>query len=371
MAYKPKARKIMGRRLPVSEFVKEMPKGEVQIQDWSHLGVKTVKVIEIDFEDIFIDDIENNTTKVLTHTADEIEALKRDFSVGVCTSAFLPAVTKFESELIEGEKAFKYKLQYGFGRCEALLGLNQKRWLFILLEGNDDALEDVKAQENEPPPQRRNTEDDMFHFISKKITSGKLKRTQKAVESKLQKVYPTRSQQIRTKVLNRIISTHSGIKSQYYTYTSKPRIQQWYRNYNSNDLVTSNNYDSVRDMYGRTVACKYLYRIVHQALDTYKKTGKYTYFTVHLKVPSKNTTHAMMIKEVVQSYVDIVSNLRNIGANVIPFVFEGILPYDISQNPKHLIVPAEVRRLKKLTGFNESEYQAVQKSRTGLFKATP
>ena len=358
-------------RIQLHEFVEKVDRTKISLQSWSHLGVTTKEVRKILFGDILIDDISGNTTKVVPHTPEEIEALKREFLTGVDLSAHLPAVTKIKTVDGEGVQKFQWKLVYGFGRCEALQGLGQKEYLFVELEGCEDAIDDVKAQENEPLPQRRNTEDDMFQFISEKITSGKVKKTVQAIKAKLKKVYHSRPSQTITKIVDRVLKTHKGIRSQYRLYTSSERIIQWYTHYNSSDLVCSNNYDPLRDMYGRCISSTYLYRLFLGALETYRKTGKFTYFTTHLKAPTKKKNHLKMMQEVYDQYTSIIEDLRYAGIDVIPLVFEGFLPHTTSQNPKYLIVPNEVAKLKAFIGFDEDRYQAVQKSRTGLFKTTP
>lgn len=358
-------------RIELANFVETVDRTKIRLQSWSHLGVATKGIREILFKDILIDDISGNTTKVVPHTPEEIEALKREFLTGVDLSAPLPAVTKIKTVDGEGVEGFKWELTYGFGRCEVIRGLGQKSYLFVELEGCEDAIDDVKAQENEPLPQRRNTEDDMFEFISLKIKKGLVKKTEEAIKAKLKKVYHSRHSQTITKIMERVLKTHKGITSQYRLYPSTERIIQWYTHYNSSDLVCSNSYDPLRDMYGRCISSTYLYRIILGALETYRKTGKFTYFTTHLKAPTKKKSHLQMMEDFFDTYISFVEDLRYAGIDVMPLVFEGFLPHTTSQNPKYLIVPEEVAKLKAFIGFDEDRYQAVQKSRTGLFKTTP
>ena len=52
----------------------------VPVPDWTQAEVISKDTIILNFDDIYIDDITCNKTKVETHTAEEIETLKNSFA---------------------------------------------------------------------------------------------------------------------------------------------------------------------------------------------------------------------------------------------------------------------------------------------------
>jgi hypothetical protein len=93
----------------------------ISIPDWSHANVESVGTKVISFDDIYIDDIDGNKSKVENHSGEEIEALKNSFAGGVDLKEFPPAV-RYRGPLYDKP----YELIYGFGRCEAILLNKQK-----------------------------------------------------------------------------------------------------------------------------------------------------------------------------------------------------------------------------------------------------
>jgi hypothetical protein len=157
----------------------------VPIPDWNHHDVISKETIVLPFDQIYIDDETGNNTKVETHTPEEIEILKNSFAQGVDLKEFPPAV------IYRGPNYDKpYMLIYAFGRVEALMLNKQKQWFFTLLEGQEDGLEDVQAEENESLPKTLNKEVDMKFFLSRKIKEGKIKNNEQSIRAKFKKVYP-------------------------------------------------------------------------------------------------------------------------------------------------------------------------------------
>ena len=115
---------------------------DVAIPDWSHLGVTVHPTVKLTWDLIQQSDKDENNTKVETHTPQEIQSLKQSFATNVDASQFPPAVVRTGNKE-EGSKP--YKLKYGFGRVDALSELTDG-WFFTVLEGTEDALDDVKAQ---------------------------------------------------------------------------------------------------------------------------------------------------------------------------------------------------------------------------------
>jgi hypothetical protein len=309
----------------------------VPVPDWTHLNVTSKDTVILDFDQIYIDDIDGNKAKVETHTGEEIEALKNSFAGGVLLKEFPPAV-RFRG--FHYDKP--YELVYGFGRTEAILLNKQKSWFFTLLEGDDDAMEDVQASENEQLPKRINKEVDMKKFLAAKVRQGKIGNTEKDIRDKIKKVYPNRPKETVNRVVQQVMED-LNTPQPYILYTSTPRIQQWLDNHSSENYVIEGEYDAKRDMYG--VHCKegYQYRVVIAASERYLKTGKFTYVMGHFAAPTAKKDLKTKRIQFIQEFENIRKALENCGLTVWPIVIEGFYPQDKeNENLKRLVKVSDV-----------------------------
>ena len=117
------------------------------------------------------------------------------------------------------EYAKPWKLEYGYGRQGALRDLQTKEWFFTWIEGSEDALEDVQAQENEQLPKRLNEELDMRKLLIGKVITGKIEKTEKAIRAKFSKVYPNRKKEVRNRVIAQVMD-ELDIPQPYIIYSS-------------------------------------------------------------------------------------------------------------------------------------------------------
>lgn len=326
-------------RIPLDTCVSyvESTPSRVPVPDWTHLNVISKETVILNFDDIYIDDIDGNKAKVETHTGEEIEALKNSFAEGVDLKEFPPAV-RFRG--FHYDKP--YELVYGYGRTEAILLNKQKSWFFTLLDGDDDAMEDVQAAENEQLPKRINKEVDMKKFLAAKVRQGKIGNTEKDIREKLKKVYPNRPKETVNRVVQQVMED-LNTPQPYILYTSTPKIQQWLDNHSSENYVIEGEYDAKRDMYG--VHCKegYQYRVVIAACERYLKTGKFTYVMGHFSAPTAKKDLKTKRKQFIQEFENIRKALENCGLSVWPIVIEGFYPQDKeNENLKRLVKVSEV-----------------------------
>lgn len=294
----------------------------IPLPDWTHLNVTSKETIIIPFDQIYIDDLTGNKAKMETHTSEEIEILKNSFAEGVDLKEFPPGV------VYRGPHYDKpYELKYGFGRGEAILLNQQKSWYFTLLEGDEDALEDVQAAENESLPKRINKEVDMKKFLAEKVRSGKVANTEKDIRIKLKKVYPNRPKETVNRVVQQVMED-LNTPQPFILYTSTPRIQQWLDNHSSENYMIEGEYDIKRDMYG--VHCKegYQYRVVIAACERYLRTGKFTYVMGHFSAPTAKKDLNTKRKQFIQEFENIREALENCGLSIWPIVIEGFFPQD-------------------------------------------
>jgi len=318
-----------------SEYFASADISKVPVPDWNHLDVTSPTenpTIRLEWDQIYQDDITGNVTKEEPHTAAEIEALRLSFAAKVDEKEFPPAV-KYRGK----EYAKPWQLVYGYGRSEALRLLNTEGWFFTVLEGTEDALEDVQAQENELLPKRVNEEVDMRKFLIKKVNDGAIKKTETAIRAKFEKVYHYRPKEVKNRVVPQVLK-ELGVQLPYILYTSTPKVQDWIDNHSKEDYVIGGNFDSDRDMYGIVMKEGYQYRAVMNAYQTYKETGKFTSVIFHCGAPTKKATFDKKRKQVMKGFEDIRISLENAGVKVWPIKVLGALPQDReSENLKLLV----------------------------------
>ena len=305
----------------VVDYVRNNPKA-IPLPDWTELGVVSKDTVVLSFKDIYIDDLTGQKGKVQgdTHTPAEIEDLRMSFAAGVDTREFPPAV------IYRGEDYDKrWVLVYGYGRCEAVQELDQKEWYFTVLEGNEDALEDVQASENEDYPKRLNREVDMKQFLARKIHEGKIPNTESAIRSKFRKVYTNRSKEVMNRVVQMVMED-VNTPNPYVFYTSTPRIRQWLENHSKETYYIEGQYDPVRDMYGVHIKEGYQYRTVMEAIKRYKKTGKKTYVIGHFNAPTAAAPLNVKRAKFIEVFDELRESLEFIGCKIWPIVILGYFP---------------------------------------------
>jgi hypothetical protein len=304
----------------------------VPIPDWTQANVTSKDTIILNFDDIYIDDLEGNQTKVESHTAEEIENLKNSFAEGVDLKEFPPAV-RYRGPQYEKP----YELVYGYGRVEGILLNKQKEWFFTLLDGDDDSLEDVQAMENEQLPKRINKEVDMRKFLSAKVKQGKIGNNEKDIRDKFKKIYSNRDKSVMNRVVQQVME-ELNTPQPYILYTSTPRIQQWLDNHSSETYSIEGEYDDARGMVGVHIKEGYQYRAVIAAIERYSKTGRHTYVIGHFSPPTKKATLNGKRKQFIQEFNNIRTALESCGLNIWPIEVMGFLPQDKEkENLKKLV----------------------------------
>ena len=308
-----------------SEYFDNADINNIPVPDWSHLDVTSPTnspTVKLNWDQIYIDDIDGNVTKEEPHTAEEIEALRLSFAAQVDEKEFPPAV-KYRGK----EYAKPWQLVYGYGRSEALRLLNTKGWFFTNLEGTEDALEDVQAQENEMLPKRINEEVDMRKFLIQKVADGKIEKTEAAIRAKFKKVYPFRRKETMNRVVPQVLK-ELGVKLPYILYTSKSKVEDWIENHSKEDYVIGEKFDHERDMYGVQMKEGYDWRVVMNAMQTYVETGKKTYVICHCGAPTAKQNFSIKRKKILARFEHWRSVYTTMGVTVWPIVVLGALPQD-------------------------------------------
>ena len=308
-----------------SEYYNNADINDVPVPDWSHLDVTSPSsnsTVRLKWDEIYINHEEGNITKEEPHTAEEIQALRLSFAAQVDTTQFPPAV-KYRGK----EYAKPYQLVYGYGRSEALRLLETEGWFFTLLEGTEDALEDVQAQENEMLPKRVNEEVDMRKFLIQKVTDGKIEKTEDAIRAKFKKVYPYRRKETMNRVVPQVLK-ELGVRLPYILYTSKSKVEDWISNHSKEEYVIGEKFDHERNMYGVQMKEGYDWRVVMNAMQTFAETGKKTYVICHCGAPTKKQNFTIKRKNIVLRFDHWKSVYTKMGVTTWPIVLMGALPQD-------------------------------------------
>ena len=308
-----------------SEYYNNADINDVPVPDWSHLDVTSPSsnsTVRLKWDEIYINHEEGNITKEEPHTAEEIQALRLSFAAQVDTTQFPPAV-KYRGK----EYAKPYQLVYGYGRSEALRLLETEGWFFTLLEGTEDALEDVQAQENEMLPKRVNEEVDMRKFLIQKVTDGKIEKTEDAIRAKFKKVYPYRRKETMNRVVPQVLK-ELGVRLPYILYTSKSKVEDWISNHSKEEYVIGEKFDHERNMYGVQMKEGYDWRVVMNAMQTFAETGKKTYVICHCGAPTKKQNFSIKRKNIVLRFDHWKSVYTKMGVTTWPIVLMGALPQD-------------------------------------------
>lgn len=277
-------------------------------------NLKVGKTIWVEFDDIYFD-IEKNSIwgGKEKDRSKNIKKLTDQFKNGVDISQYPPAVSK-----MSGGK-FKYKLVYGFKRFDVLRGLGITGWFFTFLEGNDDALEDANAIENEVPIKATNSEDGLVGYLNNKIEKGRLGRiediTKKILLQQLEKITKfSREDTLKTVVIRRVMEENkietkfdtmnlSIVKGLLYGRKNKKGeilTDSFNDGFKTNRIYIEGEFDEKRDMYGWLVNGNgYESRFLMKAARKYFTTGKKSYIISYFDYPDK------------VSYIDQVTKFEN------------------------------------------------------------
>ena len=195
------------------------------------------------------------------------------------------------------------------------------------MQGNDDAIEDVQAMENEALPKRINKEVDMRKFLAAKVQQGKIGNTEKDIREKFRKVYANRDKSVMNRVIQQVME-ELNTPQPYILYTSTARIQDWLDNHSSDSYSIEGEYDDRRKMVGVHIKEGYQYRAVIAAIERYAKTGNKTYVIGHFSAPTKKATLESKRKQFIKEFDDIKDALEHCGLTTWPIEVMGFLPQD-------------------------------------------
>ena len=343
----------------IKDFMQVDP-NTVATPDWTHLDVSSVKNVFIPHNMIHIDDETGNLQKVETHTTQEIEILRMSFASGVDTSQF-PGAVKFRGnnqedlalwlagKLTNAELQLKtgmkkpFVLVYGFGRHESQVELGQTQWVYTLLDGTQDQMEDVQAAENEGFPQRLNREPDMRLHLSRKIQNGRIANTEDAITKEFKRIYSRRDASTRGRVVQAVMA-ECNTPQPIRTFTSGARINQWIDNHASKAYVVGGALDEDRETYGVSIGPGYLYRVVAQAARRYRKTGRSTYVIAHVGTPTKTQSIHEKRAKMLEELEELERDFQACGMTNFPVYIMGFLPQIRSEEDVKKLVPTGTPR---------------------------
>jgi len=283
--------------------------------------VEIKNTIKLDFNKIFIDDDSDNLIREHGVSPAHIEDLRLSFGQGVDLTQLPPCVIKRKTK--NAEKP--YELVYGFGRSMALLESKQSNWYFTEIEADEDSIDDVRAIENEPLPKLNNKEQDLKHYLVKKINKGILKNTEDAIRSKLNQVAPHRKQQSKDKIVQWVFEDANT--PQKYAFYNKSKAELWIENHSKEHYVLGD-FDTQRNQHSYLVKEGYQYRFVVNAIRNFAETGKHSYCIAHMGAPTKNSSIPNKRLKFRKELDSILQDFKSCGMSVDFIHIMGALPQE-------------------------------------------
>lgn len=308
--------------LPVNEVMNKVDLKTVPKPTFNTLPtVKIKETIPLNFNDIYIDDDEDNLVREHGVTPAHIEDLRMSFGQGVDLTQVPPCVIKRKADGVDKP----YELVYGFGRSFALMELGQKQWYFTEIEADEDAIDDVRAVENEPLPKLNNKEQDLKAYLVKKVRKGILKNDEDAIKKKLNQVAQHRKQQSKDRIIQWVLEDCGT--PQKYSFYNKSKAQVWLDNHSKKNYVIGG-LDIIKDQYGFLVKEGYQYRFVVNAIRNYADTGRHSYCIAHMGAPTQNSTIPDKRIKFRDELESILSDFKKCGMKTDFIHIAGALPQE-------------------------------------------
>lgn len=200
-------------------------------------------------------------------------------------------------------KTYLWELVAGFHRFEALSRNLTKEWWFDVYDftGNPEAESDIQALENDHPPRKRLDKKGIANWLQFQVEKGFIAKTEAAMNKKVD-ILDFVHHQTKTAAVNMAVSQTGAYKD--VTIRSIEEIKDFLEegdNYirpDSKDgkvdrapYVHSGELDAERNEHGWTVKERYENKYIFNAIMSFHKTGKPSYFVNHVSVPKAGTVN--------------------------------------------------------------------------------
>ena len=321
-----------------------------QTPDYSHINPDIIveATVKLKFDDIFIDDAQGNTARMVDGTdqkagADNqhIQDLTESFSQGVILTEPLPALQHPQNSSTT-HLNYRYRLRYGFGRSLTIKGMGADGWFFHVIQyrkgspsylkyGSDltqDDWDGVTLSENEYLPKMYNKHANIIHVIKQQIARGSLPNTEEAIKARIDKYLPNRKGQSKSKIAEAVMAD-KGTPFKY-AFWNDTKIDLWVDNTLDSNIpkyVSGGKWDEKREMWGYSSSINGLSRTYGQAIRKYAQTGHKSYVILHFGNPSARVP--MMAKRLngIEEYCTLRSEYAEVyGKNVEVLKVMGAMP---------------------------------------------
>jgi len=191
-------------------------------------------------------------------------------------------------------KTYYYELVAGFHRFEALTRNHTLEWIFDVYDftGNPEAESDIQALENDHAPHKTMSKYDVSNWLKYQYEKGWIKNNETDMNRKVEllKFVSTRT---KTDGVNLAINETDGYKD--VTVRSIKEIKEFLENEENYEVDNrpvyshSGNLDPKRLEHGWTVKEGYEDEYLFNAMKSFYKTGRTSYFLGHVKTPKTGT----------------------------------------------------------------------------------
>jgi len=321
-----------------------------QTPDYSHINPDIIveATVKLKFDDIFIDDAQGNTARMVDGTDQKAGAdnqhildLTESFSQGVILTEPLPALQHPQNSGND-HLNYRYRLRYGFGRSLTIKGMGADGWFFHVIQyrkgspsylkhGSDltqDDWDGVTLSENEYLPKMYNKHANIIHVIKQQIARKSIPNTEEAIKARIDKYLPHRKGQSKSKIAEQVMAD-KGTPFKY-AFWNDTKIDLWVDNTLDSNIpkyVSKGKWDEKREMWGYTSSINGLSRTYGQAIRKYAQTGHKSYVILHFGNPSAKVP--MMAKRLngIEEYCTLRSEYAEVyGKNVEVLKVMGAMP---------------------------------------------
>lgn len=323
----------------------EAAKTFTQPQIYQHLGLTWEdKPVLVKLDTIKQEDTDINVGREVEHTNTQIDALTWSYAKGfkVWENSLL-----IVSRNKEPNSKFQYDLRAGFGTIQALIKNNVSSFYVWVVEGTKEQLANLSALENTKDlltVSFPTGEEGIKHHFKVLSSMGVSLNTSGQIDKKIDEVWPTLNETVRGRVINQIKKANKNLKPRQFRTFNDAKVKQWLNETAAINFTTKGNLDSKRNKIGYC-SVNALDPFVNACMQ-HAKTGQYSYWVAHVKLPSEISS----LKDKRIAHVNKLHQYKNsfakLGMKKCPIEILGFMPQDSENEDKRYLVDVNGKSIK-------------------------
>lgn len=315
-------------------------------------GISFVERTMVNLTEITNPPIKDNPTRSRGKDYSHVHLITQSFENGIDYTKMPPTLLRLSTPMMGNDgNILKYQILTGSHRLEAFRGLGFESWVFDVYDISRNSKfsyreikETFQLRENNHSPALPASEEDVTKTVLSLIAKGsKLVLPEEA--SIRAYIYENCSNMHRNtqnkcvKQILRSLQKNGTVVCDFYSYTAedvKDFISQ------KTDLKQSGSYDPKRDEYGWTLLQGYEQEYIMNAARKFAETGKKSYFTLHTKTPTEDSSLEDRRQRMTENLNDFgmvivkcADYYRKHGT--LPWYIMGFLPQDLAAGEEDYI----------------------------------